>query len=157
MGAAIGFALAQPVGVTFAVFTALGLGLAVPYLALTLQPAWTRWLPRPGAWMETLKHLTALPLFATVIWLVWVFGRLHLHEGAGSESDAVAYLLLCFLVLAVAGWVLGRWPGRPIASVVAVLLVIAGLAIPLLQPEGGGGFRRRRRVRGVAERRASRG
>ncbi len=134
MGAAIGFALAQPVGVTFAVFTALGLGLALPYLALTLQPAWTRWLPRPGAWMETLKELTALPLFATVIWLVWTYGRLHANGTTGSESDAIFDLLLCFLLLAVAGWVLGRWPGRPIGSVVAALLVIGGLAIPLREP-----------------------
>ena len=134
MGAAIGFALAQPVGVTFAVFTALGLGLALPYLALTLQPAWTRWLPRPGAWMETLKELTALPLFATVIWLVWTYGRLHAGGGTGMESDAIFDLLLCFLVLAVAGWVLGRWPGRPIGSVVAAALAIGALAIPLHDP-----------------------
>src|SRR6185437_2805388 len=76
MGAAIGFALAQPAGITFAVFTALGLGLATPYLLLSFQPAWTRILPRPGRWMETLKQLTAVPLFMTVIWLAWLFGRL---------------------------------------------------------------------------------
>ena len=77
MGAAIGFALAQPAGITFAVFTALALGLAAPYLLLSLQPAWTRLLPRPGAWMEILKQLTAVPLFATVIWLAWVYGQLY--------------------------------------------------------------------------------
>ncbi len=52
MGTAIGYALAQPAAVTFAIFTALALGLAAPYVALTLQPAWTRLLPRPGAWMD---------------------------------------------------------------------------------------------------------
>jgi thiol:disulfide interchange protein DsbD len=132
MGAAIGFALAQPPAVTFAIFTALALGLALPYLLLTLQPAWTRVLPRPGAWMETLKHLTAVPLFATVIGLTWVYGRLHTGS-AGTESDHLAYLLLCFLVLAIAGWVLHRWPGKPLAGVAATLLVLAGLAIPLSQ------------------------
>jgi thiol:disulfide interchange protein DsbD len=135
MGAAIGFALAQPAAITFAVFTALALGLAFPYLLLTLQPAWTRWLPRPGAWMETLKHLTALPLFATVIWLTWVYGRLHAGGEMGVESDHVAYLLLCFLVLAVAGWVLGKWPARLPATLVAAALIVAGLAIPLSQPK----------------------
>ena len=55
MGAAVGYALAQPAAVTFAVFTALALGLAAPYVALTLQPAWTRLLPKPGAWMEVLQ------------------------------------------------------------------------------------------------------
>ena len=127
MGAAIGFALAQPASITFAVFTALGLGLALPYLLLTLQPAWTRWLPRPGAWMETLKHLTAVPLFATVIWLTWVFGSLYPSSGA----DHIARLLFAFLVLAIAGWVLGRWPARAWGTVAAVLLVAAALAIPL--------------------------
>ena len=56
MGAAVGYALAQSAAVTFVVFTALALGLAAPYLALSLQPAWTRWLPKPGAWMEVLRR-----------------------------------------------------------------------------------------------------
>ena len=56
MGAAIGYALAQPAAIAFAVFTALALGLAAPYLALTLQPAWTRLLPPPGAWMLVLRQ-----------------------------------------------------------------------------------------------------
>jgi thiol:disulfide interchange protein/DsbC/DsbD-like thiol-disulfide interchange protein len=129
MGAAIGYALAQPPAITFAVFTALALGLALPYLVLTLEPSWTRILPRPGAWMETLKELTAVPLFATVVWLAWVYGRLHV----GAESDHMGYLLLCFLVLAIAGWVLHRWPAKTPASLVAALLVIAALAIPLSQ------------------------
>ena len=69
MGAAIGYALQQSVAVTFAVFSALALGLAAPYVALTLQPTWTRFLPRPGVWMDLLKQATAIPIFATVIWL----------------------------------------------------------------------------------------
>ncbi len=76
LGAAIGFALVQPAVVAFAVFTALGVGLALPYLLLAFQPAWTKLLPKPGAWMEVLKQATAVPIFATVIWLVWVFTQL---------------------------------------------------------------------------------
>ena len=129
MGAAIGFALAQPASVTFAVFTALGLGLALPYLLLTLQPAWTRWLPRPGAWMETLKQFTAVPLFGTVIWLTWVFGSLYPSAGV----DHIARLLFAFLVLAIAGWILGRWPARVWGTIAAVALVVAALAIPLTE------------------------
>jgi thiol:disulfide interchange protein DsbD len=105
----------------------------MPYLLLSFQPAWTRVLPRPGAWMEVLKQLTALPLFATVVWLVWVYGRLHTAGGPGGESDHVAYLLLGLLVLAVAGWVLGRWPAKGWGTVTAVLLGALGLAIPLSQ------------------------
>src|SRR3974377_2413306 len=71
MGAAIGYALAQPGAVTFAVFTALALGLAAPYFVLTLQPAWTRILPRPGAWMEVVRQAVSVPIFGTVIWLAW--------------------------------------------------------------------------------------
>ena len=134
MGAAIGFALAQPPVTTFAVFTALALGLAFPYLLLTLQPAWTRLLPRPGAWMETLKHLTAIPLFATVVWLAWVYGRLHAGGDPGTETDSIAFLLTCFLVLAIAGYVLHRWPARWGSAIAAALLIAVGLTIPLSQP-----------------------
>jgi thiol:disulfide interchange protein len=133
MGAAIGFALAQPAGITFAVFTALALGLATPYLLLSFNPAWTRLLPRPGAWMETLKQLTAVPLFATVIWLAWVYG--HLSSASGLGVDHVAKLLLCFLLIAVAGWALGKWPARWSSAIAAVVLVAIGLAIPLYQPK----------------------
>ena len=133
MGAAIGFALAQPAGITFAVFTALALGLAAPYLLLSFNPAWTRLLPRPGAWMETLKQLTAVPLFATVIWLAWVYG--HLSSASGLGVDHVAKLLLCFLLIAIAGWALGRWPARWSSAIAAVVLIAIGLAIPLYQPK----------------------
>ncbi|WP_353068631.1 thioredoxin family protein [Tunturibacter empetritectus] len=133
MGAAIGFALAQPAGVTFAVFTALGLGLATPYLLLSFQPAWTRILPRPGAWMEILKQLTAVPLFGTAIWLAWVYG--NLHSGNSQGVDHVARLLWCFLALAIAGWALGKWPASWKSAIAALLIAALGLAIPLYQPK----------------------
>ena len=133
MGAAIGFALAQPAGVTFAVFTALGLGLATPYLLLSFQPAWTRILPRPGAWMEILKQLTAVPLFGTAIWLAWVYG--NLHSGNSQGVDHLTRLLWCFLALAIAGWALGKWPASWKSAVAALLIAAVGLAIPLYQPK----------------------
>ena len=133
MGAAIGFALAQPAGITFAVFTALGLGLATPYLLVSFQPAWMRVLPRPGAWMETLKQLTAVPLFGTAIWLAWVFGNLH---GPNTQGvDQLARLLWCFLLLAIAGWALGRWPARWSSAIAAVLIAAIALVIPLYHPK----------------------
>ncbi len=124
MGAAVGFALAQSAGVSFLIFTALGLGLAAPYLLLAFQPAWTRLLPRPGAWMEVLKQATAVPIFATAIWMVWLFGQ-------SAGVNALAGLLFAFLLLAVAGWVLGRWPARGSATIWAALLVILGIAVPV--------------------------
>jgi len=117
MGAAIGYALAQPALVTFAVFTVLGLGLATPYLALTQHPSWTRFLPRPGAWMEILRHAVSLPLFATVIWLVWILA------GAYGVNLAVGSLA-SFLLLAVAGYFLGRWPQKKWAATVATILIL---------------------------------
>jgi thiol:disulfide interchange protein/DsbC/DsbD-like thiol-disulfide interchange protein len=124
MGAAIGFALAQSAAVAFAVFTALALGLAVPYLLLTFHPLWMRHLPRPGAWMEVLKQATAVPIFGTVIWMVWLFG-------SAAGVDALAALLVAFLLLAIAGWILGRWPARRVASVFAVSVIVLAVAAPL--------------------------
>jgi thiol:disulfide interchange protein DsbD len=130
MGAAIGFALSQSTLVTFAVFTALALGLASPYLLLTLNPGWSKWMPRPGRWMETLKQLTALPLLLTVVWLVWVYGRLYSSE-AGAGSDHIARLLVGLVLLAVAGWALARWPGQHRGMAAALGLIAASLAISL--------------------------
>jgi thiol:disulfide interchange protein DsbD len=124
MGAAIGFALAQSASVTFAIFTALALGLAAPYLLLSFNPAWTRLLPRPGAWMEVLKQATAVPIFGTVIWLVWVFAQ-------SAGVNALLGLLSGFLLLAIAGWVLGRWPLKTSAAVVAALIGICAMALPI--------------------------
>jgi thiol:disulfide interchange protein/DsbC/DsbD-like thiol-disulfide interchange protein len=128
MGAAIGFALAQTAGVMFAVFTALALGLALPYVLLSWHPAWVKVLPRPGAWMETFKQITAAIFFGTTIWLVWVYGQLYAAEDGVNE---VALLLACFLLLAIAGWALGKWPAKWSSGIAAVLLIVAGLAIPL--------------------------
>jgi thiol:disulfide interchange protein DsbD len=127
MGAAIGYALAHSPAVTFAVFTALALGLAMPYLALTLQPAWTRLLPRPGAWMEVLRQAIAVPIFATVIWLAWVLAQAY---GAG----VLAALLASLLLLAIAGWFLGRYPAQRWASGVAALIMLGVVTISLIAP-----------------------
>jgi thiol:disulfide interchange protein DsbD len=127
MGAALGYALAQSAAVTFAVFTALALGLAAPYFALTLQPAWTRLLPRPGVWMEVLKQAVAVPIFATAIWLAWVLVR-------GYGVDMLPALLSSFLLLAIAGWFLGRWPAKRWAASVAAVILIGVIAVSVLAP-----------------------
>ncbi len=124
MGAAIGFALAHSAGSAFAVFTALAVGLAAPYVLLTIYPVWMRHLPRPGAWMEVLKQATAVPIFATVIWLVWLFA-------SSAGVDALTALLAALLLLAIAGWILGRWPARRVASVFAVSVIVLAVATPL--------------------------
>jgi thiol:disulfide interchange protein len=127
MGAALGYALAQSAAVTFVVFTALALGLAVPYVALTLQPAWTRVLPKPGAWMEVLRQAVAVPIFITVIWLAWVLARAY-------GADLLMALLASFLLLAIAGWFLGRWPAKRWSAAVAGLVLLSVVAGCVLAP-----------------------
>ena len=127
MGAAIGYALAQSAAVTFAIFTALALGLAAPYVALTLQPAWTRVLPKSGAWMDILKQAVSVPIFGTVIWLTWVVAEAY-------GANLLLALLSIFLLLAIAGWFLGRWPAQRWSTYVAVLILLTALVACITAP-----------------------
>jgi thiol:disulfide interchange protein/DsbC/DsbD-like thiol-disulfide interchange protein len=130
MGAALGFAFAQPAVVTLGVFVALGLGMALPYTLLAWFPGWRRWLPRPGAWMERMKQALAFPLYATVAWLVWVLG-------AQMDNDAVVRLLITLVVIALALWawrVFMVGHGRAWGAVAAAALVSAAVVVwPLLR------------------------
>ena len=130
MGAAMGFAFAQPAVVTLGIFVALGLGMSLPYALLAWFPGWRRWLPRPGAWMERLKQALAFPLYATVAWLVWVLG-------AQLDNDAVVRMLIALVVLALALWawrVFKIGHGRAWAAVASVALVSALVVVwPLLR------------------------
>ena len=87
MGAALGYALTESAGVALAVFAALGLGMAVPYVLLAFEPRWLRRLPKPGPWMVHLKRWLALPLYATVAWLVWVLSIQVGIAGTPAEKD----------------------------------------------------------------------
>jgi thiol:disulfide interchange protein len=130
MGAALGFAFAQPAVVTLGIFVALGMGMALPYTLLAWFPAWRRWLPRPGAWMERMKQALAFPLYATVAWLVWVLG-------AQVDNDAVVRLLVALIVIAMALWawrIFKVGHRRPWAGVAAVALVSSVVIVsPLLR------------------------
>lgn len=75
MGAALGYAVLQDSVMSILIFLALGLGMALPWLILTLVPAWMKLLPRPGAWMLTFKHIMAVPMAAAAAWLIWVLSR----------------------------------------------------------------------------------
>jgi thiol:disulfide interchange protein DsbD len=122
MGAAVGFTLAQPAAVSLAVFAMLGVGMALPVLALSFFPNALKKLPKPGPWMETFKQVMAFPLFATVIWLAWVLG-------AQAGNDAVVALLSGLLLLGVGAWIYGRWArSESIARFVfAALFAVLGL------------------------------
>jgi len=96
MGASLGYAVGLPALQALAMFSAIGLGMALPYLAASAVPAVARVLPRPGHWMVTFRQLMAFPMFATVAWLVWVLGQQSGIDGAGA---LLALLVLMALVL----------------------------------------------------------
>lgn len=115
MGAALGAAAAMPPASAFAVFTALGAGLALPYPALAARPGLLALLPRPGAWMETLKEALAFPLFATAAWLASL-----LAKRAGAPGVGTAAWLACVVGFAWWAWVRGGRAGR-VAALLAAL------------------------------------
>ncbi|WP_227753680.1 MULTISPECIES: thioredoxin family protein [Ramlibacter] len=119
MGASLGLAAALPAAQALAVFGALGVGMALPYLAASWVPAVARLLPRPGPWMAVFRRLMAFPMFATVAWLTWVLGQ-------QSGIDGATALLALLIALAMMAWAL-TLPGRSRAVVGAIAL--ASLAL----------------------------
>ena len=97
MGAALGYALIQPSGVTIPIFASLGLGFAAPYFALSFYPELINKLPKPGQWMATLKEFFAFPMFATSLWLIWVFSL-------QTSTDQLISLLISLLLISTLFW-----------------------------------------------------
>lgn len=136
MGASIGWALTWPTGPALLVFAALGLGMALPYLLASAWPALGRWLPRPGAWMVRFKQFMAFPMWATVVWLLWVLGQ---QTGIG----AVAAVLSALLITAWLTWVWHHSRGTARAGIwrlaaVAVWAAVWWWAAPSLQDHSAG-------------------
>jgi len=108
-----------------AALTAVGVGMALPYVLLTAKPGWMRYLPRPGAWMESFKQFMGFVLMGTVVWLLWILGDL-----VGAEGLIQMIVFLTFLGLGC--WLIGRikltWrrAGRYTAVVGAVLICLFG-------------------------------
>lgn len=101
MAPALGWALTQPPVAALAVFAALGLGFAAPFVAVAYAPGLLGRLPRPGPWMATLRSVLAFPMYAAAAWLAWV---LTVQAGA----DGLARLLAAAVVAALAAWLAGR-------------------------------------------------
>ncbi|MDE1169627.1 MAG: protein-disulfide reductase DsbD family protein [Verrucomicrobium sp.] len=134
MGSALGVALTASPWVALVLFTSLGLGLAAPYLVLAANPAWLRFVPKPGPWMERLRQFLGFPMLAAALWLVWV--------DAAQVGLAGGFLLLAaLLVLSLAAWLYGLslQPGRPGAkaflSIAAVVLAGAALTVAMARQE----------------------
>ncbi len=125
MATAIGAALTQSPAIALLIFAFVGLGLAAPFVVLCCSPALQKILPRPGAWMETFRQLLAFPMFASVIWLVWVLAQ---QGGPG----AVAWALTGMLGLGLAIWLFDRQPvtraRRMLAMAAGGLVMLATLS-----------------------------
>jgi thiol:disulfide interchange protein DsbD len=123
MGVALGVALTLPTGAALAIFAALGLGLALPILALGWVPGLARALPRPGPWMETFRRALAFPLLLTVTWLLWVYG------------EQTSVLAMSWLLAALVGAAFGLWLLRAGGAwrIPAWGVLLFSVAAPLLQ------------------------
>ena len=122
MAGAVGYALAAPAIITLAVFMALAIGFALPFLLIAYVPGLLSKLPKPGPWMVRFKEILAFPMFAAAIWLVWV---LSLQAG----EDGVLFVLSAMLAVALAIWLLkGK---SALGKVLGAVAVIAAIALPL--------------------------
>ncbi len=129
MAAAVGAALTQPPAVALAIFSALGAGLALPYLVISFVPWLRSGLPRPGAWMETLKEVFAFPMYASAAWLLWVLTQQTSAVGLGAAFAG------CVLV-AFAAWAYqksksGSRRSRTAAIAAAALSLLAAIGLPV--------------------------
>ncbi len=123
MAPALGYALSQPTAMALAIFLALGLGLALPYLLVGMIPALHRHFPRPGPWMETLRKWLALPMFATVLWLLWV---LQSQTTPGGTAVALAGIGGLVILLLAAKRLATMDQGRRRLGYSAVVLLAVG-------------------------------
>ena len=133
MASALGVAMMQPAAVAIAIFAALGLGLAFPYLLLSVAPATRAILPKPGPWMSVLNQVLAFPMFATGIWLLWVLG-------GQTGKDGMTLGLVAVFFVSLAAWAFGKigvtWKviasaglGFSVLSMLGMLQVQSALAI----------------------------
>ena len=136
LGTALGFAFAQPPGVTLLIFACTALGMALPYLLLTFRPAWMKFLPKPGEWMVSAKQFMGFLMMATLLWLLYILGK-------QLGMEAVIWTGAFLLVVGVSCWLIGRFATLTatrvrytLTWVVAALLVIlgyVGFVAPLLE------------------------
>lgn len=102
LGAALGFAFSQPPAMILLIFATAATGMALPYLLITAKPAWMKFLPKPGQWMETVKQFMGFLMMATLVWLLYVLGK-------QLGMEAVVWVLAFLLAVGVACWLVGRF------------------------------------------------
>ncbi len=124
LGTALGFAFAQPTIVTLLMFASVGAGMALPYIVLTSRPAWMKFLPRPGAWMETVKQFMGFLMMGTLLWLLYILGKQLGMEGVIWSG---AFLLM----IGIGCWMIGRFATLSASrrTVMATWAAAAALAV----------------------------
>ncbi len=128
LGTALGFAFAQSAGIILLMFVAIAAGMSAPYLLLSAQPAWLRFVPKPGPWMVRVKQFMGFLLLATLLFLLWVLG-------VARGPDATIWVGSFLLALSVACWMFGSF-STPVASSRQRLLVLVLMLVLVL----GSGF-----------------
>jgi thiol:disulfide interchange protein DsbD len=132
LGSALGFAFAQPPLVILLIFAAVAFGMALPYLLITSRPAWLKYLPKPGAWMETAKQFMGFLMMATVLWLLYILGK-------QLGVEAVVWTGAFLLSIAVGAWLVGRFAtltatrARAYAIWALALLIVAGAYVLFME------------------------
>jgi thiol:disulfide interchange protein DsbD len=141
LGTAVGFAFASSGLVIVCVFTAIGIGLAAPFVLVTLVPGWAGFVPRPGPWMLRVRQALGFALLATVAWLAWVAGR---ALGVDAQSLLIAYLI----GVAILVWAFGIAQAVPrpglsrLLAVATLAFVVTSLAAAPSDPAPGVGSSR---------------
>jgi suppressor for copper-sensitivity B len=132
LGTAIGFALAQQAPVILAIFSAVGIGMSLPYLLLAAAPGTARFLPRPGAWMETVRGIMGFLLAASAVWLFYVLS-------SQMSPERVATVQLGLLALALCTWLRHRgFTGASLRNLAGAGMAVAAAATLALAVWSGG-------------------
>ena len=118
---ALGFAFAQSAAVIVLMFLTVGLGLAFPYVVLSFQPGWLKFLPKPGQWMERFKIAMGFPMLATALWL---FSLLPTYYG-----ERAWWMGIFLVIIALAAWVFGEFVQRGTRARTAGLVIAAGILV----------------------------
>ncbi len=122
LGSVLGLAFTLPASTVLGLFTAMGLGMALPYILCSLFPATLRLLPKPGAWMKTFKQGMGLLMIGSVIWLLWVFQ-------AQTSSNSLMTLICALFLLAIGCWIIGSWGALNHKRGVRAIAYLLGLAL----------------------------
>lgn len=136
MGAALGYALTASIRESIFVFLALGLGMSLPWLVLSLFPVLTAWMPKPGAWMNVFRKLMAIPMLLTMIWLLWVLSQQVSFTALVLYIAAVISLCVCLFLYGKLQFSLLTAKLPIILSAACAVLLFAAASSPLFrQPD----------------------